>query len=193
MSIWNIFKSSNGNPNGAEPQQNASEGNMEQESERIVDRNLFIKDPQANGTTFPAVQSETSWKRIFDRIRRDYEQEGYNDALSTADNKYRNDNLEILKLDLQADIQEAEIDIKEYLKEIEFHIQSRGKAELNDLVEELQSKKEICLERLKIMENLKQDILNESGTPLRIVLAYKRGFNKGLAALTMANIINRNI
>jgi hypothetical protein len=40
-------------------------------------------------------------------------------------------------LDLAADIQEAEIDIKEYLKEVEFHISSRTKAGLLDLLEEL--------------------------------------------------------
>ncbi len=38
---------------------------------------------------------------------------------------------------MAADIQEAEIDIKEYLKEVEFHISSRTKAGLLDLLEEL--------------------------------------------------------
>lgn len=170
---------------------NDSAAQVTEEDVKIIDRNLFIKDEKPSNSS--GNQSETSWKRIFDRIRRDYEAEGYNDALSTADNKYRDENISIIKLDFQADIQEAEIDIKEYLKEVEFHISSRTKADLNDLVEELASKKEICLERLKTMDELKQDILNDSGTPFRIILAYKRGFNKGLAALTMANIINRNI
>jgi hypothetical protein len=43
------------------------------------------------------------------------------------------------------------------------------------------------------MEEIKVDVTNETGTSIRIILAYKRGFNKGLAALSMANIINRNI
>lgn len=165
--------------------------NLQHDEEKIVDRNLFIKD--AKSSSSQEFQSDTSWKRIFDRIRRDYELEGYNDALSTADNKYRDDNIQILKLDLSADIHEAEIDIKEYLKEVEFHISSRTKADLLDLVEELEAKKAICLERLKTMDEIKQAIANETGTAMRIILAYKRGFNKGLAALTMANIINRNI
>jgi hypothetical protein len=162
-----------------------------QDNEAIIDRNLFLK---SEDVTNPLdINSETSWQRIFNRIRKNYETEGYNDALSTADNKYRNDNLEILKLDLEADIQEAEINIKEYLKEVEFHINSRRKADLNDLVEELESKKEICLARLEKMKELRDEIKAEEGTPKRMMLAYKRGFNKGLAALTVANIINRNI
>jgi hypothetical protein len=152
-----------------------------------VQQALFVKNDNSNTI------SETSWKRIFERIRKDYELEGYNDALGTADNKYRDDNIYILKLDLHTDIQEAEIDIKEYLSEVDFHINSRRKANLLDLVEELESKKQICLERLKTMQEIKADIENETGNAIRIILAYKRGFNKGLAALTMANIINKNI
>jgi hypothetical protein len=189
MSIWNFFNPSrNGEVKSDEIN---NQDNQSANDDKIIDRNLFIKD--VNNTARPENQSNSSWKRIFERIRKDYELEGYNDALSTADNKYKNENLEILKLDLQADIQEAEIDVKEYLKEIEFHINSRKKAELDDLVEELESKKEICLERLKTMVEMKLDIINESGTPFRMILAYKRGFNKGLAALTVATIINRNI
>lgn len=189
MSILNFFNPSRNGETESDDVKN--QDNIGVNDDKIIDRNLFIKD--VNNVIKPENQSNSSWKRIFERIRKDYELEGYNDALSTADNKYKNENLEILKLDLQADIQEAEIDIKEYLKEIEFHINSRKKAELDDLVEELESKKEICSERLKTMAEMKLDIINERGTPLRMILAYKRGFNKGLAALTMANIINRNI
>ncbi len=188
MGIFDFFRKSNtaNDVNEVLPDENPNqtEGNN-------IDRDLFVK--RVDGDDQLDLNSETSWQRIFSRIRKDYEIEGYNDALSTADNKYRNDNLEILKLDLETDIQEAEIKIKEYLKEVEFHINSRKKADLNDLVEELESKKEICLERLNKMKELKEQIKSESGTPLRMMLAYKRGFNKGLAALSVANIINRDI
>lgn len=189
MGFWDLFKSKNA-VSGL-PTETDQSSEITQDDVKIIDRNLFVKDEKS--VNFPGIQSETSWQRIFDRIRRNYELEGYNDALSTADNKYRDDNIQILKLDLQADIQEAMIDIKEYLKEVEFHINSRKKADLLDLVEELESKKEICLERLKTMDEIKDDIVNEKGTSVRIILAYKRGFNKGLAALTMADIINRKI
>lgn len=189
MGLFNFFKRKN-YTTSEEQGQNQKELDNDDQT-KIPDRNLFVKDLKSSNA--PEVISETSWKRIFDRIRRDYELEGYNDALGTADNKYRDDNISIIKLDLIADIQEAEIDIKEYLKEVEFHIQSRKKADLHDLVEELESKKEICLERLKTMDGIKKDVENETGSATRIILAYKRGFNKGLAALSVANILNRNI
>lgn len=189
MGFWDFLKPKNADlSQSAESEETSA---LTEDDVKIIDRNLFIKDQKSSDV--PGIQSETSWKRIFDRIRRNYELEGYNDALGTADNKYRDDNIQILKLDLHADIHEAEIDIKEYLREVDFHIKTRSKAELMDLVEELETKREICLERLKTMDEIKSDIANETGTAIRIVLAYKRGFNKGLAALSMANIINRNI
>ncbi|MCZ2471394.1 hypothetical protein G9H62_00960 [Aquirufa ecclesiirivi] len=185
MGIWNYLFGGNKPEEKAVP-----DVSLQEEANRIDQRlnpNLDVRKPHFDG------RSESTWQRIFDRIRHDYELEGYQDALTTADNKYRDDNISIIKLDLQADIHEAEIAIKEYLKEIDFHINSRRKADLHDLVEELESRREICLDRLKTMEEIKLDVSNDTGTSTRIVLAYKRGFNKGLAALSMANIINRNI
>jgi hypothetical protein len=172
---------------------NGIENDENTTNEKIVDRNIFVKNPNQSNSFVDEEENSTAWKRIFSRIRKDYEIEGYNDALSTADVKYRDDNKEILKLNLRVDIEEAEIEIKEYLKELEFHIKSRTKAELNDLVEELESKKVVFEERLEKLTELKTDLNNDSGMPLRIQLAYNRGFNKGMAALTVANVINKNI
>lgn len=175
---------------------NANESNESEEDkskeETIIDRNLFIKEPNRSSDESNE-DSSTAWKRIFNKIRKDFESEGYNDALSTADVKYRNDNNEILKLNLLVDIEEAEVEIKEYLKELDFHIKSRAKAELLDLVEELESKKVIYEERLEKLKEIKSDLKNDSGIPNRMLLAYNRGFNKGMAALSVANVINKHI
>lgn len=188
MRLFNFFN--RGNASGTEDIKPTEEGIAE--DAKIVDRNLFIKNNDRESEAING-RSETAWKRIFDRIRKDYESDGYNDALNTADNKYREDNIQIIKLDLLADIEEAEIEIKEYIREVDFHITSRREAELLDLVNELVAKKEICIERLTKMNEIKTDVENNTGTSARIILAYKRGFNKGLAALSMANIINRNV
>lgn len=190
MGLFDLFKKKEESQVGEASGENSENNNT---NETIVDRNIFVKDPQNNATTVVDDQNSTAWKRIFNRIRKDYEIEGYNDALSTADVKYRDDNKEILKLNLRIDIEEAEVEIKEYLKELDFHIRSRAKAELNDLVEELESKKVVFEERLEKLTELKTDLHNDTGMPLRIQLAYNRGFNKGMAALTVANVINKNI
>jgi hypothetical protein len=190
MGLFDLFKKKN---DSQVYETNAANIEDSETNETIVDRNIFVKDPINNATTDIDNENSTAWKRIFNRIRKDYEIEGYNDALSTADVKYRDDNKEILKLNLRIDIEEAEVEINEYLKELDFHIKSRTKAELNDLVEELESKKVVFEERLEKLVELKSDLQNETGMPLRIQLAYNRGFNKGMAALTVANVINKKI
>ena len=60
------------------------------------------------------------------------------------------------------DLEEAEIEINEFLKELDFHITSRKKANLIDLVEELESKKQVYKERLDKLSQLKNDIKNNS-------------------------------
>lgn len=190
MGLFDLFKKKEESQVGEASGENSENNNTD---ETIVDRNIFVKDPQNNAATVVDNENSTAWKRIFNRIRKDYEIEGYNDALSTADVKYRDDNKEILKLNLRIDIEEAEVEIKEYLKELDFHIKSRTKAELNDLVEELESKKIVFEERLEKLTELKTDLQKDSGMPLRIQLAYNRGFNKGMAALTVANVINKKI
>lgn len=160
--------------------------------EKIVDRELFVKENKGYNN-FLNNEELTSWERIFQKLRKDYESEGYNDALSTPDNKYKSDNEEILRLDLSIDIKEAEVEINEYLKELEFHINSRKKADLNDLVEELESKKEVYNKRLLELNEIKTDLKQNTGNSKRIILAYNRGFNKGLAALSTANILNKKI
>jgi hypothetical protein len=187
MGLFDLFKKKE-----EQEVQQTLENDENATEETIVDRNLFIKEPN-NNQFVSNEENSTTWKRIFNRIRKDYEIEGYNDALSTADVKYRDDNKEILKLNLRVDIEEAEIEIREYLKELEFHIKSRTKADLIDLVEELESKKIVFEERLEKLTELKNDLNNDTGMPLRIQLAYNRGFNKGMAALTVANVINKNI
>jgi hypothetical protein len=184
MGIFDFFNKRNNNSNN-EPLNNINE-------EKTVNRELFVKENKGSND-FLKNEELTSWERIFQKLRKDYESEGYNDALSTPDNKYKSDNEEILRLDLSIDIKEAEVEINEYLKELEFHINSRKKADLNDLVEELESKKEVYNKRLLELNEIKTDLKENAGNSKRIILAYNRGFNKGLAALSTANILNKKI
>jgi hypothetical protein len=82
MGFWDLFKHKDTVSSISSEIQQTSE--ITQDDVIFFDRNLFVKDEKSANTS--GIQSDTSWKRIFDRIRRNYELEGYNDALSTADN-----------------------------------------------------------------------------------------------------------
>lgn len=158
----------------------------------IVDRNLFVKE---DGNQTDQIDNKTIsfQQKIFNYLNSDFESKGYHDALTNPDSKYKNDNIKILEYDLIILIEEAELAYQEYLTDIEFHISSRRKSGLDDLVEEVESRKDLITNKIAFIEKLKQQIDTKSGPPQRILLGYQRGFIRGLAALTSANIINKNI
>lgn len=157
--------------------------------EPVVDRTLFVKDNNVNQESLVASYE----KRIFQYINSDFEVRGYHDALTNPDTKYKEDNIQILKFDLVLLLRESENAYKQYLNEIDFHVASRTKAGLHDLVEELQSKRQLTNDKMLFVQELKTEIESQTGSAQRIVLSYQRGFTRGLAALTSANIINRSI
>ena len=79
------------------------------------------------------------------------------------------------------------------LKEIDFHISSRSRAGLIDLVEEMKRRKEMVLEHLEKIKALKQDALNGTGATPRIGLSYQREFMRGLSAISQSKVFNRNL
>jgi hypothetical protein len=74
---------------------------------------------------------------IYAFLQCDYESKGYNDALTNPDESYRNDNINLFRQDLQILIERTITWYETLLKETDFHISSRSRAGLIDLVEEL--------------------------------------------------------
>lgn len=189
MSAFNFFKKINPPINN-----NGEDVNVidPADDDVIIDRNLFVKEDR-NEINSGIDKAISYHQKIFNYLNSDFESKGYHDALTNPDSKYKNDNIKILEFDLAILIDEAELSYREYLTNIDFHISSRGKSGLEDLVEELKSKRELILNKLEFIEKLKNQIETQIGPPQRILLGYQRGFTRGLAALTSANIINRNI
>ncbi len=130
---------------------------------------------------------------VYAFLQFDYESKGYNDALTSPDESYKNDNVELILLDLGILIQQVSTYYEDMLRELDFHIASRSRGGLIDLVDELRSKKEMVNEHMAKLEAVKQDMGSSSGMTRRILLSYQRGFMRGMAALTYSNVLNRKI
>ncbi len=64
-----------------------------------------------------------------------------------------------------------------FLKELDFHIGSRTRAGLIDLVEELKIRKEIVRDLLGKIRIIKEEAVSGNGATQRIALSYQRGFH----------------
>lgn len=126
--------------------------------------------------------------KIYVYLQRDFEKQGYDDAHISADEGYKNDNI---RYDLEILIHQVKTYHSSLLKDIDFHIQSRGRAGLIDLVDELKIKQTDLNAHMAKVEEMEYELKNNTGLCERAVLAYKRGFMKGMASITQAYLLSK--
>ena len=126
---------------------------------------------------------------IYEYASIDFEQRGYQDALTNPDTSYKEENIDLLLMDLEIRIQRAELYYSKLLFDLDFHINSRKDAGLIDTVKQLESQKGKIGDSQSQVAKIKEEFLEKVGLNKRIILSYKRGFNKGLASMS-TNLLN---
>jgi len=132
-------------------------------------------------------------EQVYQFLQADTESKGYSDALVNADESFKSDNIRLIKLDLQILIDKTYTYYDNLISEINLHISTRSRAGLVDLVKELESRKILIMEYKEKLKVLKESIDDENGMCQRCILAYQRGFMRGLSALTQSNVLNKRI
>ena len=130
---------------------------------------------------------------IYAFLQNDYESRGYNDALINPDESYKSDNIRLIQHDLMILIDRTATYYETLLRETDFHISSRSRAGLIDLVEELKIKKEVTADHLGKVHQIKAEASKGEGASQRIVLSYQRGFMRGLYAISQSKLFNGNL
>jgi len=186
MGFLNLFRKNSTNKAG----ENHSDNTLP-----VVSKTLFIEDqdPLEKMDMNPGKGEIKGIEEIYTFLQKDYESRGYNDALTNPDESYRTDNIDLLNNDLAILIQKVTTYYEDLLKEIDFHILSRGRAGLIDLVETLKTRKELVEDHLRKVNQIRYDMENNEGMSQRIILSYQRGFMRGLSALTMADVLKKDI
>lgn len=131
--------------------------------------------------------------RIYNYLQQDFEAKGFNDALISPDDGYKNDNIRLIRYDLEILIHQVKTYHDSLMKDMEFHIHSRGRAGLIDLVDELKIKQTDLLDHMEKVKEFERSVATDSGLCERAILAYKRGFMKGMASITQAYLLNKKI
>jgi len=121
---------------------------------------------------------------VLDYATIDFETRGYQDSLINPDSSYKEENMELLLLDLGILIKRSENYYTNYLKNIDFHLQSRKDAGLIDTVKQLETEMAKINENLDSVLKIKEETDLEKGLNKRVRLSYNRGFNRGLASIS---------
>lgn len=159
---------------------------------------VIIHKEHVNGSEIRAMEffpgnASIGLDAIYRFFQDDYESRGYNDALANPDESYKTDNIRLFKHDLLILIDRSLNYYESFIKELDFHIGSRTRAGLIDLVEELKIRKEIVTDLLGKIRLIKEEAASGEGPIQRIALSYQRGFMRGLSAISQSKMFNRTL
>ncbi|HEX7755659.1 MAG TPA: hypothetical protein VF421_09960 [Niabella sp.] len=147
-------------------------------------------DPTAENTTTYSVEfgSKLPIDIIYGFLKEDYENKAYNDALTNPDKSYKEANLAIVRSNLEIKFKQVFLKYEDMLREIHFHIHSRGQAGLTDIVELLKSKQSTYEKHVEELKEMKEDLDKGELYMMGIFKSYEVGFTRGLASLSLHNL-----
>jgi len=125
---------------------------------------------------------------IYGFLKENYENKAYHDALTSPDRSYKETNIAIIRSNLEVKFKQVMLKYEDMLRDIEFHILSRGQAGLTDIVELLKSKRETYKKHVGEIEKMKQDLEKGELYMIGIFKSYEVGFTRGLASLSLHNL-----
>lgn len=166
MSFWSFIRSKRG----------------KEDNYKVIPEEVFVnnEDPLED----VLAQKKNRLHAIYVYAGDDYEDRGYQDALTNPDKSYKDDNFRLLCLDLDILIKKVSLEYDDYVQDLEFHIRTRKEAGLIDIVQQLESNKLKADKAILEIDNIIRDLSEPTGLKERIRLSYEKGFNRGLASIS---------
>jgi hypothetical protein len=126
---------------------------------------------------------------VYEFLETDFAAIGYNDALTSPDDSYRErrEREQIVKLTHRIDKAKLYYSIKS--QKISFHIETRQRAGLIDIVDELKNELIIIKQYQEQLTQYEKEISEKVGVYDIVALSYNHGFGKGLAAITVSTLL----
>lgn len=194
MSLFNFFKRNGSESNGENINHNRFETTNALPE---IPENVFIEKENQNKSAEVSsndkVVKDSNIELLFQFLDKDYEEMGYNDALRNPDSSHLDQNLEAIKNSLFRVIRRVKTFYEDFIKEINFHIESRSRSGMVDTVEELKMKKSIAEDHIKKVIEIEDDAKNNIGESQGIIISYSRGFRNGLAAISHSQIMTKKL
>lgn len=192
MGLFNFFnRKQNSNGNGIDYKQD----NLPISSVEIPE-NIFIEreksTAESSQTERTVSNSDNGISTLFAFIEKNYESKGYDDALINPDSIHLEQNVEALKNDLERTIRKIKTFYEDFIREINFHIETRSRTGMVDTVEELTVKKNTAEQHINQILIIENEAKENKGIGYGIILSYKRGFSNGLAAISHHSIMKKN-
>jgi len=129
--------------------------------------------------------------QLYKSLDRNLESKGYDDALINPDSSHLEQNLEAHKKELMRNIKRVKTFYEDFIREINYHIESRSRSGMIDTVDELKMKKDIAESHIEKVLIIEAETENDLGDSQGVIISYKRGFRNGLSAISHHAIISK--
>jgi len=190
MGLFNFFK----NKGDAST---ASTQNFGQDTLNEIPEEVFTEraDPIAFNTMHEVTPQNiiitNNLDQLYVFLDRNLESKGYDDALINPDSFHLEQNLEAHKKELMRNIKRVKTFYEDFIREINYHIESRSRSGMIDTVEELKMKKEIAESHIEKVLLIETETESDRGDSQGVIISYKKGFRNGLAAISHHAIISK--
>ncbi len=119
---------------------------------------------------------------IYDFIQRDFEDEGYSDAMVNADMSYRVSKEELLRNNLKSRFQQVRLRYNDDIRMLKVKINVAETQMVITTADYLKAQIEMFEDHLKQLDKMEQDLERNDARMTQMIESYKRGFLKGISA-----------
>lgn len=159
-----------------------------------VPEHLFIEkenDVSIDKSDSAIKKVENNIELLFDFLDKNHEAKGYDDALMNPDISHLEHNILALKNQLERTIRRVKTFYEDFIKEIDFHIDSRARSGMVDMVDELKMKRSIAESHIQKVKDIEEESNKATGDSQGMIISYTRGFRNGLSAISHHTILKR--
>lgn len=128
---------------------------------------------------------------IFNFIHKNFEEDGFQDALVNQDITYRDAKITIIRNDLEMLFKRITLRYKSNIREVNVRIENSRKAFALGAACDLEARLATYEEHLAEITEMENQLANDDPKMTTMIESYKRGFLKGISAAT-TNFINNN-
>ncbi len=167
------------------------------ENDTTVAMTVDHSDSNANGNestvtneqTPLTVSSKTGWPIdiVYGYLRKDYEEQGYNDAILKSDMAFKDMNLSIIKNKILMVFREVQLNYDVREREIQINIDNCNAAGLLTTVSDLNKKMQIISAHKAELKQLEEDFLQNTNAASIPLQSYECGFLRGIAAAALSS------
>lgn len=130
-------------------------------------------------------------KALYKFLEQSHEKKGYEDALMNPDTSSMEEQVVLLQNGLNLMLSKVKTYYSTYLRNIDFHLETRKRNGMVETVDELETHKQNIKEEISIVQGIEEEALKGAGLSQNMILSYRRGFKNGFAAITFNNILSR--